>query len=226
MWIAAVLTGLATGFVHVLAGPDHLAAVAPLSVGKRGSGWQIGFRWGIGHALGVILIGLLALWLREQLPLDSLSLIAERIVGITLIGIGFWGLHRALKNHLHKHAHSHDGQTHTHIHVHGPVTAHSPSIQRTHAHSHAALSIGVLHGLAGGSHVLGILPALAFPQASQTIGYLTGFGMGTVAAMASFSSVVALIAPGRMRHEAFANRILMASFSVASLGIGSYWLLA
>jgi hypothetical protein len=226
MWIAAVLAGLATGFVHVLAGPDHLAAVAPLSVGKRRSGWQIGFRWGVGHALGVILIGLLSLWLRELLPLGSLSLIAERIVGITLIGIGFWGLHRALKNHLHTHEHTHDGQTHTHVHVHGVATAHSPNTERPHAHTHAALAIGVLHGLAGSSHLLGILPALAFPHASQTIGYLAGFGVGTVAAMASFSSLVGLIAPGRMRHEAFANRILMASFSLASLGIGSYWLLA
>src|SRR5690349_8014516 len=149
MLIAAILSGLAMGFMHVLSGPDHLAAVAPLSVGKRRAGWQIGFRWGIGHAAGVLLVGLLSLWLRELLPLNSLSFVAERIVGITLIGIGFWGLRKALRNHWHTHEHTHDGQTHAHLHVHGSGTAHSPGEPRTHRHTHAALLIGTLHGFAG-----------------------------------------------------------------------------
>jgi ABC-type nickel/cobalt efflux system permease component RcnA len=226
MLIAATLSGLAMGFVHVLSGPDHLAAVAPLSVGKRGAGWQIGFRWGIGHAAGVLLVGLLSLWLRELLPLNSLSFVAERIVGITLIGIGFWGLRNACRHHWHAHEHTHDGQTHAHIHVHGLGTAHAPGEAKPHRHTHTALLIGTLHGFAGSSHLLGVLPALAFPNGAQAGGYLAGFGLGTVAGMMSFSSLVGWLATGRMLRGGYAYGVLMALFSLASVGVGGYWLFA
>jgi high-affinity nickel permease len=62
------LSGLVAGTVHVVSGPDHLAAIAPLSAeGKTGS-WRIGFRWGLGHSSGVLLVGLISLLLREVLP--------------------------------------------------------------------------------------------------------------------------------------------------------------
>ena len=33
---AALLAGLTAGLIHVLSGPDHLAAVAPLSLARPG----------------------------------------------------------------------------------------------------------------------------------------------------------------------------------------------
>ena len=46
-----VITGaLVSGLVHVLSGPDHLAAVAPLATASRERGWLAGWTWGIGHA--------------------------------------------------------------------------------------------------------------------------------------------------------------------------------
>jgi len=47
--LAATLAGLAAGLIHVLSGPDHLAAVAPLA-GGRGRAWRAGFLWGLGHS--------------------------------------------------------------------------------------------------------------------------------------------------------------------------------
>src|SRR5688572_3654911 len=64
---AALLAGLAAGLIHVLSGPDHLAAVAPLA-GGRGRSWRAGFLWGLGHSGGVLAVGLLALGLRGALP--------------------------------------------------------------------------------------------------------------------------------------------------------------
>lgn len=50
-----LLAGLAAGAVQVLTGPDHLAAVAPLSVASREAAWKAGLRWGRGHcAVGVL----------------------------------------------------------------------------------------------------------------------------------------------------------------------------
>src|SRR5439155_25059969 len=157
---SAVLMGLAAGMVHVLSGPDHLAAIAPLSVGKRRGGWAVGMRWGIGHSVGVLLIGFLSLTARGvfqgRLALPALSDWAERAVGITLIGIGLWGLRNVLRRRVHTHDHVHEGHSHAHFHFHGPRTAHEPGcgpaeagttngqgrVVRSHRHGHAATEIG------------------------------------------------------------------------------------
>ena len=71
------LTGLAAGFIHVITGPDHLAAIAPLSVNNKRSTWLIGFRWGLGHTSGVFIIGMLAMIFREIIPVDLISSYSE-----------------------------------------------------------------------------------------------------------------------------------------------------
>ena len=60
----AVLAGLAAGLVHVLSGPDHLAAVAPLAADADRSQWRAGLQWGLGHTAGVMVIGLLLISVR------------------------------------------------------------------------------------------------------------------------------------------------------------------
>ena len=115
----ALLSGLAAGAVHVISGPDHLAAIAPLALDRWRKALAIGFRWGLGHSSGVLFVGILALLAREILPLRALSGWAERLVGLLLIGIGLWGLRRSLRTRLHAHEHTHDGTTHVHYHAHG-----------------------------------------------------------------------------------------------------------
>ena len=63
-----LLTGAAAGLFHVLTGPDHLAAVAPIAADKRKRGWLAGCTWGIGHASGVVFVAGIAVLLREMLP--------------------------------------------------------------------------------------------------------------------------------------------------------------
>src|SRR5207248_11148790 len=46
--LLAALSGLAAGAVHVFSGPDHLAAIAPLSLNRSGRGWVSGARWALG----------------------------------------------------------------------------------------------------------------------------------------------------------------------------------
>ena len=100
----AALAGLAAGFFHVLAGPDHLAAVAPLAVERRARSVAIGVHLGPrAHGRRRRWSGLLLLAFREMLPVDALSAWSERLVGLALVGLGAWGVWRARypTNHAH-----------------------------------------------------------------------------------------------------------------------------
>jgi ABC-type nickel/cobalt efflux system permease component RcnA len=224
--VISVLAGAVAGMVHVLSGPDHLAAVAPLAAERHESGWLTGARWGLGHATGVVLVGVLALLLREALPLDLLTGWAERSVGVMLIAIGIWGARKALRSHVHLHEHAHDGRRHVHVHVHDGGTAHDhrSGEGRSHGHTHAAFAVGTLHGLAGSSHFLGVLPMLALPTDTEAVVYLMAFGGGTIAAMAGFSSAVGWLARGLALGGHRVYRALMFGCSAAAGGIGVYWL--
>ena len=211
---------------HVFSGPDHLAAVAPLAMEQRERCWSTGLRWGLGHSSGVILVGVLSLLLREMLPVNWLSAWSERFVGWVLIGIGLWGVRRALSHRVHVHEHTHDGHRHVHVHAHSDETVHPPDSGevRAHSHSHAAFAVGTLHGLAGSSHFLGVLPALAFPTTSQAVVYLGAYGAGTVLAMMGFSSAMGWVARAFSVRGVQAYRAVMLAVSLAAVAIGGYWL--
>lgn len=222
--LLVAVAGLAAGAIHVLAGPDHLAALAPLVADRRRRAWRAGARWGLGHAAGVLLVGAVALALRGWLPVERLSGWGERLVGVVLIGIGWWGLRRAAGMSVHAHAHDHDGGRHVHLHVHAPGRVHD---EPAHAgHPHAAFAVGVVHGCAGGSHVFGILPALALPAVAASAAYLLAFGAGTVAAMGAFAAAVGFAARRFAPAGTAAARGLLGAAATAALLVGGYWLLA
>lgn len=200
MTLVLVLAGLLAGFVHVLSGPDHLAAIAPYAVEGKKRAWKTGVRWGMGHSAGVLGVGLLALFARHALPLDAFSAWAEHGVGIVLIGIGVWGLRKACA------LRSHDASS--------------------HVHGREAFAVGTVHGLAGSSHLLGIVPALALPTDFAAAAYLTLFGVGTVAAMGTFSSFVGWISS----HPRFSARgtqsALLTACAACAIAVGTFWLLS
>jgi len=220
--IIAALTGLTAGAVHVWTGPDHLTAIAPLAVRRPKRAWLPGARWGLGHSAGVAGVGLLSLWLRDRIPVAWLSTWGERPVGVMLLGIGIWALRAALKHNVHAHEHEHDGERHLHIHTHSH--GHAPARESKHRHTHAAFGIGTLHGLAGSSHFLGVLPALAFPTKIQAVIYLLAFGGGTVAAMALFSWGMGWLTTRLGTRGANAYRSLMGTAAVVAIGVGCFWL--
>jgi sulfite exporter TauE/SafE len=192
-----LLTGLALGAAHVFAGPDHLAAVAPLARAGGVRGAWIGARWGLGHSGGVALVALAARWMLESAQVEALSSWSERFVGVALIALGLWGFYRSMRRALPEHAAS----------------------ERVHAH--AAFGFGALHGLAGASHLLGVVPALAQPSRTDTLLYLAGFTLGTIAAMAAFSAAIAWTAAHS--SERWRARLGHASCAAAVL-VGAWWL--
>ncbi|HSU56249.1 MAG TPA: sulfite exporter TauE/SafE family protein [Candidatus Dormibacteraeota bacterium] len=217
----ALFTGLLAGILHVWSGPDHLAALAPLAVRRPAKAWAPGARWGVGHSAGVALIGLLSLWLRDLIPVNLLSTWGERMVGLMLIGIGFWAWRKALR--VHAHEHEHDGERHLHMHAHSHQSQHEKP-EAHHQHTHAAFGIGILHGLAGSSHFLGVLPVLAFPTRAEALGYLLTFAIGTIISMATFSSIMGLVAARWATGSTKFYRGLMSTCAIAAMGVGCFWL--
>jgi ABC-type nickel/cobalt efflux system permease component RcnA len=236
--VTVFFAGVAAGLVHVLAGPDHLAAVAPLAASRPRRAARAGMQWGLGHTGGVVLIAILALALREVLPIEAVSNWSERLVGVVLIAIGVWGLRIALSSRLHAHLHEHEGHEHAHFHVHRHAHARARGDARPdgapaaalpaprHRHTHAAFGVGILHGLAGSSHFLGVLPALALPSDGAAVAYVAGFGAGSIVAMTAYAACVGALARRSTRGPLHWYRLLLSSSAAAAVVVGCVWLAA
>ena len=210
-----VLSGAVAGVFHVLSGPDHLAAVAPLAVSERGRSVRAGWTWGLGHASGVMVVAALAVLLRDALPpVADISAWGERLVGGALIALGLWSLSAAAK--LRRSPHAHGSSQHEHLHIQC-----GPQWVRRLGHGHASFAVGVLHGVAGSSHFFGVLPALALPTAAASFSYIVAFGIGTVGAMAAFAGVIGSLGP---RGLAVSHYRLMTATGIAAIVVGCVWI--
>ena len=225
-----LVAGLLTSIIHVITGPDHLAAVLPFAIESKKKAWKVGLFWGIGHLLGMVSIGFLFLLFRNLIPVESISQHSESLVGLVLIGIGIWSFVKIFKKkrahkHLHVHAENHPViHSHEHHHEH-----HDP-----HTHTHkkalkqdyfASLSIGVLHGLAGIAHFLLFFPVLGFETAWDSSLYIAGFASGTLFAMSAFGFVIGKLSnhSSFSHNETFFNGIRLAAGLIAFV-VGIYWL--
>ena len=303
--LGALLAGLVAGVLHVLSGPDHLAAVLPFAVRGRGQALRVGATWGLGHGLGVLLLGAVAVALRSTVHLEAISGAAEIVVGVMLMVLGAWAIRRSRWVEVHAHEHAHeldpahdahhvhtaaDGHGHDHdradsapaarlrsggrgdtptqdaepargsprrddrgdsgdaprrASVRGPhgspertpslaerprrghhlvrtphvhVHVHVGAGHDRHQHPHSILGFGLIHGLAGAGHLLGVLPSLAMGQ-QAALAYLGAFLGGGLAAMSAF----AFLAGRVVRHEAWVPRALGLA-GATSMVIGAVWI--
>lgn len=200
--ITAISTGMISSFTHVVTGPDHLAAVTPMSVQNNRIAWRIGIAWGIGHLTGIAVIGGLFLLFKEDIPLEAISAYSEKLVAWILIGIGLLGFYKISKN----------------------QSSNIPEITgNSRDQLFYSFGIGIVHGLAGVSHFILLLPILSFK--SELIGmlYLFGFAMGTISAMTLYTFLIGKTAQlsTSSDHLMFKLRIFASLFAFV---IGCYWL--
>jgi hypothetical protein len=191
--------GLLAGALHVYLGPDHLAALAVMSLRSPSRAWRLGLRWGLGHTGGVLAVAALVFSFRELFEVERLSQAGEILVGITLIVLGLWGIRRRRPS---------------------PEPTDDPG----HSHGRAAFLVGTLHGAAGTSHLLGILPSLALPTTGLALVYLGAFGLATVAAMAFFSGMLGLAGRRCGEHRDRNVGWMVRSASVVSILVGTAWI--
>lgn len=213
-----IVTGLAAGSLHVVTGPDHLAAVAPIALRDPLRAARVGAAWGLGHGLGVAALGGLGMIAREAVDISGLSGWSEFSVGFLLVGLGLWSLRAALKMQVHGHEHAHDGEVHLHPHVHLGDGAHDAGSHK--GHTHTAFGIGVFHGAAGMGHLLGVVPALALP-AAQSAAYLVAYLLAAVLSMAGFGFLL-----GQLGRRAGPRplRAMLVAAACFTLVVGVAWL--
>jgi len=223
-----VWTGLIAGIVHVYTGADHLAALLPISVGRRSKAAWLGARWGVGHSFGVLIVALVLLAARNTINFTTVGAWSEHLVGIMLIVFGIFAFRMACSDKFHLHEHAHGGKVHSHLHVHGRNHGHAPDITpaRMHLHMHAALGAGTLHGVGGMAHLMGVLPSLAFATLYESFLYLAAFAAGSILAMAGFAAAIGTVTA---RLGAFAPRFIKSSMYLAATAcflVGVAWLAA
>jgi len=223
----------------VITGPDHLAAVTPLAIESKKKSWAVGLFWGLGHIVGMLLIGILFLVFKEYIPIELISHYSEQIVGLILVGIGLWAIYKVFNKRIsrHQHPHYHEQPTpHVHIHSHPHEHVHDHELGPEHAHGHkkvirqnniAALGVGTIHGFAGVSHLILLIPTLALPSMADSIMYLSGFAIGTLAAMVLYAVIMGYLG---QRSSAMksprAFTIVRVVGGLLAIGIGIFWFLS
>lgn len=187
------LTILGLGFVlglrHAL-DSDHLAAVSTVLAQRpslRASG-MIGFSWGLGHTVVLLLVGAVVLVFRMPIP-EPVAEAAEFGVGAMLVLLGGMLGMRLLRERWHVHTHDHNGAPHVHLHSHALVEDHG------HGHwwrdSVRPFCIGMAHGLAGSAALLLIVLSSARSVPEGLI-YIAVFGVGSILGMMLVGIVVSL----------------------------------
>mmetsp|Transcript_12179 Transcript_12179/g.16846 ORF Transcript_12179/g.16846 Transcript_12179/m.16846 type:complete len:276 (-) Transcript_12179:112-939(-) len=198
---AALAAGMIAGGLHAITGPDHMAALLPLCMGKP---WyvsgRVGGLWGLGHGLGASMMGGIAFTMKSSFDILSLSDFLEAGVGVTLILIGLYGLKETREHYKYR------NKKHDDIEMSALPSQNAGSSSSGHGHSHdeydahmsrtyqlgprAVIATGIFHGFSGTGHLMGVIPALMQPS-WQTAGvYLLAFCLGTTIAMSLFTGSV------------------------------------
>ena len=122
-----IFAGFLAGSAHVISGPDHLAALAPIALDVPQSAQSMGIRWGVGHGMGVLILGGLGIVTQSTFDLNMISAWSEFLVGFILMGVGGWAFYKAkgIVIHTHPHDHKHEKSdndihrhsSHEHIHM-------------------------------------------------------------------------------------------------------------
>ena len=225
-----ILTALMLGFLHALE-VDHMIAVSAFVVGRPSprTAAGFGFRWGIGHSAAVLLLGgsLLLTGIRWPARDDAWG---EAVVGMMLLALGAWALWSSRKLHLHPpaehgdhaHLHVHGESGHTHVHAH-PAPAPAAAHGHAHDHRHGITLVGLMHGLAGSSGVVALVPVTLIQRVDVGFAYLAAFGVGVTAGMMVYAVVAALaIRQAAERSLAWGRRIA-GLVGLAGMGVGIWW---
>jgi len=212
---AVILTGILAGLIHVLSGADHLIAMAPSAINSPKIALKNSFSWGLGHSSGVVLLTVLAIFIKDITPLNNFSNIAELLVGISLLFVGVYAIKNSFQLSIHTHSHKHEnGIAHRHYHFH------KKEQKNNYNHSHALTGIGLLHGIAGGSHFLAILPALAL-SLTNACAYLISYLIGSLISMNLFTCLISFTT--FKASQKFIKRLIAAAGGL-SFSLGLFWI--
>lgn len=223
-----VATAFVLGLAHAV-DADHAMAVSTFVSGRPA--WPLavrfGLRWGIGHSISVLAVGTALLVSGFTIP-AAFDLWAERLVGVMLIGIGGWALWSRRKLHVHQPGSHGD---HAHIHLHpdaAPAHEHAhdrPAPAEHHHHGRRSVTlVGLLHGLAGTSGALALIPVTLLGDWKVGLAYLLAFCGGVTLGMASFALMLAVAITRATGQSVRWGRRIAAGIAIGSVATGMFWL--
>jgi nickel/cobalt transporter (NicO) family protein len=191
---SAVLFGASSGALHAVTGPDHVLSLGPLVMGSRRSPWRVGFSWGLGHAVGTLLLSLPVLVLSQVVHLPLLASIGDRLSGVALLLTAAWSFYQAQR-------------------------AAEPTTAR--ALGRNALLVGLVHGLTGAASLMLVVPMFASGSRLTSVAFLFAFAIGSTLGMALLTSLLARLGSKLDPRLLARSRLLVCG---ASAALGLFWL--
>lgn len=217
--LVALAIAFALGLRHA-SDPDHLVAVTSLVAADGGDtrgATRLGAWWGLGHAGTLLVVGLPLIFLKSSLP-GWLETGAERAVGAVILLLALRVMVKWLRGDYRVDRHSH-AQGHT---------ASDRHLQRGHRHRHVrvrspqqALSIGMLHGLAGTGAVVLLLIA-ALPSRLEAAAALAVFAPMSLVSMALCTTAIAWILTRPLIQPLY-RTVIIPAFAVFGLTFGLWY---
>jgi ABC-type nickel/cobalt efflux system permease component RcnA len=190
---APLLVALGVAFLLGLrhaSDPDHLVAVTSLVASEDGDtrkAARLGAWWGVGHAGALLAIGIPLIAFKTELP-AGLESGAEKAIGVVIVLLAARVIYKWARGDYRATAHEHhEGHgRRRHLRRGGP---HAHAKPRTRGQ---AISIGLLHGLAGTGAVVLLLIA-ALPSRLEAGLALAVFAPMSIASMAALTAAFAWV---------------------------------
>ena len=220
--VVALLIALVLGLRHA-SDPDHLVAVTSLVAADGGDvrgAARLGAWWGAGHAGALMAIGIPLILFKSSMP-AWLENGAEMAVGVVILLLAL----RIVVKWLHgdfragRHPHRREGAPASHRHLrHGGEQEHRHRHVRT---PQQALSIGLLHGLAGTGAVALLLIA-ALPGKLEAAAALAVFAPMSAVSMTLCTTAFAWLLTRRLIDPLY-RTVLIPAFGVFGLFFGAWY---
>lgn len=192
----ALLYGAGSGALHAVTGPDHVLSLGPVALRHPRASFRIGLSWGVGHAIGTLVLALPLLVLSNLVHLPTLATWGQRGAGAALLMAAAWSFWSARKRGLEPSADSRSG---------------------------TPLIVGLFHGLTGAGSFVLVLPVLVSGSLERTLLFLAAFSIGSALAMALLTASIAKL--GAKLEQRVITRFQTAMMATAAV-LGSYWLFA
>jgi len=238
------ITAFVLGAVHAIE-VDHMVAVSVFAgmKPKLRSAASYGCKWGLGHAITVVLVGGLIAWFGLKVP-ESIVRYGEIFVGIALVALGVWAIKTSKEFHAHspeEHAEKITNHEYSHGHLHAHMTSGDHIHDHAHEnkvkhHQHLPAALGALHGLAGSAPVLALIPITLLDDFQHAVYYLLIFSIGTTLSM-MFYAVLAAIAIQRVSRRTVKDvdgngynnllnvRLITRCISGVTILVGVWWII-
>jgi ABC-type nickel/cobalt efflux system permease component RcnA len=236
---------------HMLAVTTFVARRPPLAVAAGfGARWGLGHSIAVLLAGGLLLAT--GLKLPARFDAAGEAVVGLMLVGLGLWALRSAArlhLHTPQEHGGHAHVHVHDARAdahphahtgepvlrHAHDHAHDASAAHEHQHRhhedRPHLHAHAGHEhqgitlVGLMHGLAGTSAVVALVPVTMLQSMPVGFGYLVMFGVGVTVAMTLFAMVAAYAMRQAAERSLAWGRRAARLVGSAGIVVGVWWVL-